>query len=110
MKRLFKALVAMCAMSIWSGVSAAERHLNRNLVQSSAVMFTYTKKILFITIIGLFGVGLANALPMQSENFDSPESAAANGWTLQNGAPNWGWQNTNHAGGGASGEARADTY
>jgi hypothetical protein len=46
---------------------------------------------------------------VESESFDSQESAAANGGTLFNGVGAWGWSNSNLAGGSA-GEARADAY
>ena len=46
---------------------------------------------------------------VQTEDFDSAATAAANGWVLYNGVSGWGWQNTNYAGGEPA-EARATTY
>ena len=36
-------------------------------------------------VLGLLAAGALQALPIQTENFDSAESAAANGWTVLNG-------------------------
>ena len=58
---------------------------------------------LLVSSLPVLGAGI------QTETFDSSATAAANGWTLYNGANDWGWQNSSYAGGSA-GEARAATY
>lgn len=75
-------------------------------------MFIPVRWFAFVLLSG--SIAAFSALPalgavLQTEQFDTAAAAAANGWTLQNGVGNWGWQSGNSAGGNA-GEARADSY
>jgi len=75
-------------------------------------MFRITRTLIgsgLFSLVMVFSISAAFAATLQTEDFDSAASAAANGWALHNGVGSWGWQGTNYAG-GTAGEARADSY